>query len=100
MMAPSAWCAAPAIGVVDISGSRVEPVDEIARRLGQALEHIDPRRLVAAPDCGLGLLGRSLAVEKLSNMCAAVRGVSSGGTSPATQIGRSFHLSSAPGTTC
>ena len=66
------------LGVVDVSRSRAEPVDEIALRLGEALEHIDPRRLVAAPDCGLGLLGRGLAVEKLSNMCAAVRGVSSG----------------------
>ena len=65
------------LGVVDVSRSRVEPVDEIARRLGQALGHIDPQRLVAAPDCGLGLLGRTLAVEKLSNLCAAAHDVSS-----------------------
>ena len=58
-------------GVVDVSRSRVEPVEEIAKRLEQALEHIDPDRLVAAPDCGLGLLGRDLAVRKLSNLCAA-----------------------------
>ena len=36
------------LGVVDVGRSRVEPVDEIAQRLGQAIEHIDPRRLVAA----------------------------------------------------
>ena len=51
------------LGVVDVSRSRVEPVDEIALRLGEALEHIDPQRLVAAPDCGLGLLGRGLALD-------------------------------------
>ena len=66
------------LGVVDVSRSRVEPVSEIARRLDQALEHIDSRRLVAAPDCGLGLLGRDLAVKKLSNMCAAAHDVSCG----------------------
>ena len=62
------------LGVVDVSRSRVESIDEIAGRLGEALRHIDPRRLVAAPDCGLGLLGRHLAVDKLSNMCAAAHG--------------------------
>ena len=66
------------LGVVDVGRSRVEPVDEIAQRLGQAIEHIDPRRLVAAPDCGLGLLGRDLAVRKLSNLCAAAHGGASG----------------------
>ena len=62
------------LGVVNICQRRVEPIEEIARRLGQALDHIDSRRLVAAPDCGLGLLDRALAVEKLSNMCAAAHG--------------------------
>ena len=63
------------LGVVNIGRSRVEPIDEIAHRLREALDHIDSRRLVAAPDCGLGLLGRDLAVRKLSNLCAAARGV-------------------------
>ena len=65
-------------GVVNIGRSRVESVDEITQRLGQALEHIDPDRLVAAPDCGLGLLGRDLAMQKLSNLCTAARGDASG----------------------
>jgi len=60
------------LGVVAIASSRVETVDEIAARLQQALGHIDRRRLVAAPDCGLGLLGRELARKKLANLCAAV----------------------------
>jgi len=43
----------------------------IRQRLSAALEHIDKERLIAAPDCGLGLLGRDLALTKLSNMCKA-----------------------------
>ncbi|MGI9414244.1 MAG: hypothetical protein ACR2PM_11280, partial [Hyphomicrobiales bacterium] len=62
-------------GSVAIAKSRIEPVGEIAARLSGALEHIDRDRLVVAPDCGLGLLSRDLAVAKLTNMCAAARSV-------------------------
>jgi 5-methyltetrahydropteroyltriglutamate--homocysteine methyltransferase len=64
------------LGVVAIAKSRVEPIDEIAERLRDALGHIDRDRLVAAPDCGLGLLGRDLARAKLKNLCAAAAAVS------------------------
>ena len=61
-------------GVVAIAKSEVESVEHITRRLTRALEHIDSERLIAAPDCGLGLLGRDLAKAKLNNLCqAAVR---------------------------
>ncbi|RME79307.1 MAG: 5-methyltetrahydropteroyltriglutamate--homocysteine methyltransferase [Chloroflexi bacterium] len=63
------------LGVIAIARSRVEPVDEIAARLEEALQHIDPPRLMAAPDCGLGLLDRRLVVAKLKNMVAAARAV-------------------------
>lgn len=59
------------LGVVAIAKSRVETVDEITDRLEQALQHIDRDRLIAAPDCGLGLLGRDLSKAKLTNMCQA-----------------------------
>lgn len=62
-------------GLVAIARSRVESVEEIRQRLLQALDHIDRERLVAAPDCGLGLLGRDLAVQKLKNLCAAAKTV-------------------------
>ncbi|MDD9878108.1 MAG: cobalamin-independent methionine synthase II family protein [Magnetovibrio sp.] len=58
-------------GVVAIAKSRVESVDELRARLALALDHIDAERLIAAPDCGLGILGRALAVAKLTNMAAA-----------------------------
>ena len=59
------------LGCFDISSSKVESVDEIEEQLRQALEHIDAERLIAAPDCGLGLLTRELAVQKMTNLCEA-----------------------------
>ncbi len=63
------------LGVVAIAKSRVETVEEIRARLEAALGHIDADRLIAAPDCGLGLLGRDLAMEKLTNLCRAAHGL-------------------------
>ncbi|MDA9930716.1 cobalamin-independent methionine synthase II family protein [Alphaproteobacteria bacterium] len=58
-------------GSVAVARSRVETIDEVIERLGLALMHIDRDRLVVAPDCGLGMLTRDLAVAKLKVMCAA-----------------------------
>jgi 5-methyltetrahydropteroyltriglutamate--homocysteine methyltransferase len=63
------------LGVVAIAKSRVEPVEEIRDRLTSALAHIDADRLIAAPDCGLGLLGRDLSLQKLRNLGAAAHGL-------------------------
>jgi 5-methyltetrahydropteroyltriglutamate--homocysteine methyltransferase len=63
------------LGSVAIAQSRVEAVEDIAARLAAALAHIDPDRLMAAPDCGLAMLGRDLAMEKLRNMCVAAKQV-------------------------
>ncbi len=59
------------LGVVAIAKTRVEPSDEIRARLAAALDHIDANRLIAAPDCGLGLLGRELAMQKMANLSVA-----------------------------
>ena len=61
------------LGVVTIARTGVESVEEIRARLRAAQDHIDPTRLAAAPDCGLGLLSRETARAKLANMCAAAR---------------------------
>ncbi len=63
------------LGVIAVAKSRVESSEEIAARLEAALAHIDAGRLMAGPDCGLGLLGRGLALEKLANLAAAARRV-------------------------
>ncbi len=60
-------------GSVAIARSRLETVEEVRTRLQAALEHIDAARLIAAPDCGLGYLGRDLAKAKLRVMCEAAK---------------------------
>jgi 5-methyltetrahydropteroyltriglutamate--homocysteine methyltransferase len=62
-------------GAIAIAKSRIEPAEEIASRITQVLGHIDRDRLVIAPDCGLGFLGRELAMRKLKNMTAAAAAV-------------------------
>jgi 5-methyltetrahydropteroyltriglutamate--homocysteine methyltransferase len=61
------------LGSVAIATSTVETVDEIAERLTDALDHIDRERLVAAPDCGLMMLDRELAMQKLKHLCEAAK---------------------------
>ncbi|MEM7732796.1 MAG: 5-methyltetrahydropteroyltriglutamate--homocysteine methyltransferase [Pseudomonadota bacterium] len=61
------------VGFVTIASSRVEPVEEIRTRMQAVLDHMDHDRLIAAPDCGLGFLGRDLAIQKLTNLCEAAR---------------------------
>lgn len=60
-------------GVIVIAKSQIETVDLLEERLRNALEHIDQDRLIAAPDCGLGLLGRERAMSKLKNLCLAAK---------------------------
>ena len=63
------------LGVVTIASSRVETPEAIEQRLRLALRHIDADRLLAAPDCGLMMLGRDLSMAKLANMCEAARSI-------------------------
>lgn len=65
------------VGFVAIAKSRVEPVEEIRERMRAVLKHVEAERLVAAPDCGLGLLGRDRARAKLANLCQAAQSLSS-----------------------
>merc|ERR1712151_358320 len=64
-------------GAMNVSSSRVETVPEMRSRLIEALKHIEPERLMVAPDCGLGLLQGKAYEEilgrKLSTMCKAAR---------------------------
>jgi len=53
------------LGVVKIASSEIESEEKIKQRVRQALEHIDKRRLILAPDCGLGFLPRKLCLQKL-----------------------------------
>jgi hypothetical protein len=63
-------------GVIAITRSRVEAVEEVRERLRSALEHIAAHRLIAPPDCGIGPLGR----RKLEVMTEAAHPVIEGKT--------------------
>ncbi len=63
------------VGFVAVASSRVETVDEIRARMRQVLAILPERRLIAAPDCGLGFLGRDLAMAKLRNLAEAAHTV-------------------------
>ena len=63
------------LGVIAIARSRVESLEEISHRLKKALNHIDAERLMAAPDCGLGMLDRETVLAKLKNMVQAAKKV-------------------------
>ncbi len=61
------------VGFIQIASSRVESVEEIAERMREVMAFVPADRLIAAPDCGLGFLGRELAEVKVRNLCRAAR---------------------------
>ena len=61
------------MGFVAIAKSRIEAVDEIRARMLTVLEYMDADRLIAAPDCGLGLLSREQAIAKLTHLSLAAK---------------------------
>lgn len=61
------------VGFVRIASSKLEATDDIATRMEEVLRHLPADRLIAAPDCGLGFLGRDLAMAKLRNLSEAAR---------------------------
>ncbi len=62
-------------GLGAIARTRVESVEEIRTRLEEALLHIDSDRIIAGPDCGLGMLDLETTTSKLVNLTAAARSV-------------------------
>jgi len=60
------------LGAVAVARSRIEPVDELRRRLAIAAE-LAPAGIMAAPDCGLGYLSTDQALAKLRNLVAAAK---------------------------
>jgi 5-methyltetrahydropteroyltriglutamate--homocysteine methyltransferase len=62
-----------ALGVVDVHDSEVETVAEIKDNIRKGLELVPPERLTVSPDCGLKLLPREVAYQKMENMATAAR---------------------------
>jgi 5-methyltetrahydropteroyltriglutamate--homocysteine methyltransferase len=63
------------LGVINISSSRVEEVDEIKNRINMVLKYIEPQRLIVGPDCGLGMLPLNICIRKLNNMVSAIKSI-------------------------
>lgn len=57
-------------GVLDLKDHTVETPEIVAGRLRKALQHVEPERLVVAPDCGMKYLPRAVAYAKLKAMVA------------------------------
>ena len=66
------------VGVIDLGDeSAVEDVATVAGRIRNALQFVDPERLILAPDCGMKYLPRERAFGKLAALAqaaATVRG--------------------------
>ncbi|MGH7248749.1 MAG: hypothetical protein ACREH9_11640 [Pseudomonadota bacterium] len=60
-------------GCIDPGDSPPPMVAAVERRVGEALQWLDPRQVWLAPDCGLMTISRTLAREKLRVMVEAAR---------------------------
>nr|WP_047167983.1 uroporphyrinogen decarboxylase family protein [Sphingomonas sp. Y57] len=56
------------LGVLDLSTDSAESPETVAARIRKGLEHVEPDRIVVAPDCGLKYLPRDLAFAKMKAM--------------------------------
>src|SRR5262249_4694311 len=61
------------LGVLDLGDANVESPEVVAGRIGAALAHVPPERVVAAPDCGMKYLPRERAIGKLAALAAGAR---------------------------
>jgi len=75
------------LGVVDAHDADIESVQEIKRNIKRGLEVVPPERLTVSPDCGLKLLPREVAYEKMANLVTAAREVEAELDSGAVDIG-------------
>ncbi|WP_248515257.1 methionine synthase [Salinarchaeum laminariae] len=64
-----------AMGVLDAHVAEVESVEEIKANIKKGLEVVPPEQLVVSPDCGVKLLPREAAYQKMANMVQAAREV-------------------------
>jgi 5-methyltetrahydropteroyltriglutamate--homocysteine methyltransferase len=56
------------LGVIDLANHKVETPESVAERIRRALPHIDPTRIILAPDCGMKYLPRDVAFGKMRAM--------------------------------
>jgi 5-methyltetrahydropteroyltriglutamate--homocysteine methyltransferase len=61
------------LGVLDLGDVGIEHTETVARRIRAALRHVEPERLLVAPDCGMKYLTRTVARGKLRAMVEGAR---------------------------
>ncbi|WP_251343980.1 methionine synthase [Haloplanus halophilus] len=62
-----------ALGVVDVHTTEVESVEEIKENILEGFTVVPPENLTVSPDCGVKLLPREVAYQKIENMVTATR---------------------------
>jgi 5-methyltetrahydropteroyltriglutamate--homocysteine methyltransferase len=60
-------------GCIDPGDTPAPSLESVKRRIASALEHLDPERLLLAPDCGLMTISRDLARQKVKVLVDAAR---------------------------
>ena len=58
------------LGAIDVASETVETPDEVADTLRKALKFVDADKLIPSTNCGMALLPRGVALEKLSALSA------------------------------
>jgi 5-methyltetrahydropteroyltriglutamate--homocysteine methyltransferase len=61
------------LGVLDLSTHAVEEPEIVAARIRKALPHVDAKRIIVAPDCGLKYLPREVAFGKMKAMAEGAK---------------------------
>src|SRR5947209_15949608 len=61
------------IGVLNLGDMEVETPEIVAGRIRSALQHVEPERLILAPDCGMKYLPREVAFGKLRALVDGAR---------------------------
>ncbi|QIW23234.1 methionine synthase [Sulfolobus sp. S-194] len=62
------WDKEIGVGVIDVHNRRIETPEEVANDLKMLLDYFKPEMIWVNPDCGLKLLPRKIAFQKLFNM--------------------------------
>jgi len=61
------------LGVIDVHNRKIEDINAVVRAIRKALRVVRPEQIYVNPDCGLKLLSREVAREKLRVMVSAVK---------------------------
>ncbi|BDC19203.1 methionine synthase [Acidianus sp. HS-5] len=56
------------LGVIDVHNRRIESAEEVAKDIKNTLKYFPAEKIWINPDCGLKLLPRNIALQKLVNM--------------------------------